>query len=117
MHIIRDVVETEIWGKLRDRDFIKKSETEIRDLKICGFCRIFSKNFQKNVTITSKLKFFRFSSIFPTCFCVSYLQTQTKNTPNYNSFLSHIVAVLKASTQCLGSRSDIFETETRKNGS
>jgi len=29
----------------RDRDFIKNSETETRDFKICAFCRNFSKKF------------------------------------------------------------------------
>jgi len=42
--------ETETWLKLQDRDFIKNSETETRDLKfdtetrvfeIYGFCRKF----------------------------------------------------------------------------
>ena len=41
--------ETETWSKIRDRDrdFIKTSEAETRDLKICGSSLKFSKNVQK----------------------------------------------------------------------
>jgi len=46
--------ETEIWLKLRDRDFIKHSETETS--KYVDFTDIF----QKNVVITYKLNFFEF---------------------------------------------------------
>ena len=84
--------ETEIWLKLRDRDFIKNSETrdlkfetqtDTQDLKICGF---FWK-FQKTIVITSKLKVFQIYGVCQTCFCCfSPANTTKKNFLNYSSF-------------------------------
>jgi len=89
-----DVVETvtfetdttETWLKLRDRDFIKKSETETRDLTFETEAEtrystfVYFIAFVFNVVITSKLIFFKFLAFFRPVFVVSYLQKQqTKN--------------------------------------
>ena len=71
--------------KLRDRDFIKKSETEISDLKICGACWKISKNIQNHVTTNSKLNFFEVLADFLPAFVVCYVQIQKRrNTLNYS---------------------------------
>jgi len=70
MAIFTNVVETETWLKLRDRDFIIKN-SETRDLKFktktSKFVH-FSEIFGNNVIIISKLNLFQISGIFPTCF-------------------------------------------------
>ena len=63
------IFETETWVKLRDRDFIKNSEIEIRDLKFKdGHSRLQNlwilPNFFLNAVITSKLIFFEFLALF-----------------------------------------------------
>ena len=67
----------------RDRDFIKNSETETRDFKICAFCR----NFLKNVVIPSDFNFFQISDIFPTCFgCFLPVNTTNNKSLKYRNF-------------------------------
>jgi len=118
--------ETETWLKLQDRDFIKNSETETRDLKfdtetrvfeIYGFCR----KFWKNVVFTSKLYFLNFLAFFQLVLVVSYQKIQqTKNRWIVEILLNNFFAIFKVSRLVAfetESRPENFETETRKNGS
>jgi len=60
----------------RDRDFIKNSETETRDFKICAFCRFFWKT---SLSLLSRI-FFKFLAFFRRVLVVSYRKIQyTKN--------------------------------------
>jgi len=67
----------------RDRDFIKNSETETRDLKFeteTSKYVHFAEILLKNVVITSDFNFFQISGIFRLVWVVFYLQIQqTKN--------------------------------------
>jgi len=94
------IFKTKTWLKLRDRGFIKNSETESRnsrmrlhhkfqnrDFKICGFCRNFSK---KMTSPLPKLNFFGFLTLFRPVFIVSYLQIQQRKTRWITVLLSHI---------------------------
>jgi len=73
--------ETETSLKLRDRGFIKNSETEtswkIRraTLEISKFVD-FAEIFQKNVVTASQVDFFKFPAFFRPVFIVSYLQIE-----------------------------------------
>jgi len=58
-----DVVETETWLKLRDRDFIKNSETPDLKLENSKF-GLLPNFFKKNVVITSEAIFFKFLALF-----------------------------------------------------
>jgi len=82
--------------EIRDRDFIKNSETETLDFKICGFCR----NLKKMSLYLPKLNFFRISPIFPTCFhCFLPAIKIEKKTRLITVLLSHILAIFKVSRQ------------------
>ena len=131
-----DVVETvtfetdttETWLKLRDRDFIKKSETETRDLTFETEAEtrystfVYFIAFVFNVVITSKLIFFKFLAFFRPVFVVSYLQKQqTKNRWNIEILLNHFFAIFKLARPAAfetqtETRPKTFETKTRKNG-
>jgi len=82
--------ETETWLKLRDRDFIKNSETETS--KFVHFAEIF----EKNVVITSKLNFFQISGIFRPVLVVSYLQIRQTE---IEALLNHFFAIIKVSSE------------------
>ena len=107
----RDVVKI----SKRDRDFIKNSETETRDLKFeteTSKYVHFAEILLKNVVITSDFNFFQISGIFRLVWVVFYLQIQqTKNRWITEILINHFFAIFKVS------RSETFETETRKNGS
>jgi len=91
--------ETETSLKLRDRDFVKNSETEtwmsrprLETSKFLNFAEIF----QKMSPPLPKLNFFEFLAFFRLVFTVSYLQTQQrKNSLNYRVLLIHILAIFK----------------------
>jgi len=118
--------ETETWSKFRDRDFIKNSETETRDLKfetetrdfkICAFCQIFLMCNHFWIDF-----FFKFLAIFRHVLVVFYLQIQ--QTQNrwiieilLNYFFCNIFKVSRPETFETETRPETFETETRKNGS
>ena len=110
--------ETETWLKFRDRDwdrdFIKNSETDTRDMmfetetntrdfKIFAFCR----NFFDNVVITSESSFFFISGIFPTCF-VCFLPENTTKKSHWiiEILINHLFAIFEVS------RPETFEIET-----
>jgi len=78
-------VTSETWLKLRDRNFIKKSET--RDLQIFQFCINYSKIIQENVFTTSNLNFFELLTFLQPVLVFPYLHVQqTEHSLNYKSF-------------------------------
>ena len=110
--------ETETWLKFRDRDwdrdFIKNSETDTRDMmfetetntrdfKIFAFCR----NFFDNVVITSESSFILFLAFFRRVLFVSYLKIQPKKSHWIIEILiNHLFAIFEVS------RPETFEIET-----
>ena len=79
--------------------------------------------FLKNVIITSDLKFFQISGIFPSCFgCFLPANTTNKKSLNYRNFNQPcrwiVFAILEVSRPQLfetETRPETFETKTRKN--
>jgi len=65
----------------------------------------------KNVIITSELKIFQISGIFPTCFGCFLPANTNKNRRIIQILLNHFCAIFKVS------RPVAYKTETRKNGS
>jgi len=93
--VISDVVETvtfetETSLKLRDRDFIKNSETDTRleTSKFVDFAEFFKKMSSPSPFLRSY--FFKFLEFFPPVFVVSYLQMQQRKTRWITEFYSAI---------------------------
>jgi len=113
----------------RDRDFIKKSENETRDLKLRPRPTLETSNFAHFAEFNQKcrhhfwLEFFFISGIFPTCFgCFLPANTTNKNRWILEILVNHFFAIFKVSRPGTfetktESRPETFETETRKNGS
>jgi len=112
-----DIVETEIWLKLRDRDFIKNPET--RDLKFktetSKFVH-FAEFFFLNV-VTSKLIFFQISAIFLSCFdCSLPANTTNVKSLNYRNFTIPVLRNSQSLETSLPTktRPETFTTGTRQ---
>jgi len=93
LNVVKTVTfETKTLLKFRDRDFIKNSKTETRDLnfkdkirnfKICAFFQNYSKNYCHHF----KVHFFQISGIFPTCYgCSSPAKTTEKKLVELQKF-------------------------------
>jgi len=89
--------ETKTSLKLRDRGFIKNSETETRDFKICGFCRNFSKKCRHRFPSWFFSNFSHFSHLFSWFLACKYKREKTRC---ITVLLSHIVVIFQVPRQC-----------------